>query len=300
MKKLSFLSLIAFSLSAIAAPIETQIHDILEPAKGEDEYIILATDGNVYDIDANDTELVDMAYDALESKSIITIDLNNLSIVKGIMDKKKGIKDIQFISKEIPEFAPLTLDAPATVRDPLHNFTVSELTSMSDANLYFSRMKTQTKWRSQCYNRAHVWSYELNTDYRINSGKMWIFFSAKYIKDYDYKWWFHVAPYVEVASEAEPVVLDREFSRRPQRLTEWKNVYMKNNARCLETQNYTTYEDNKWNEWCFLIKSSMYYWQPYNLENLDKERTVKRGFVISELKRAYSNAMKTRARRDLD
>lgn len=103
---------------------------------------------------------------------------------------------------------------------------------------------------------------------------MWIFFSAKYIKDYDYKWWFHVAPYVEVASEVEPVVLDREFSRRPQRLTEWKNVYMKNNARCLETQNYTTYEDNKWNEWCFLIKSSMYYWQPYNLENLDKERTV--------------------------
>ena len=75
---------------------------------------------------------------------------------------------------------------------------------------------------------------------------------------------------------------------------------MKNNARCLETQNYTTYEDNKWNEWCFLMKSSMYYWQPFNLENLDKEGTTKRGFVISELKRAYSNAMKRRARRDLD
>lgn len=300
MKKLSFLSLIALSFSAFAAPIETQIHDILEPAKGENEYVILATDGNVYDINAKDTELVDMAYDALETKSIITIDTNNLSVVKGIMNKKKGIKEIQFISNEIPEFAPLTLDAPAVVRDPLANYSLTTLNSMSEANRYFSTMKTQTKWRSQCYNRAHVWSYEMKTDYRVNSGKMWIFFSAKYIKDYDYKWWFHVAPYVEVAGEAEPVVLDREFSRRPQRLTTWKNVYMKNNARCLHTQNYTTYEDNKWSEWCFIMKSSMYYWQPFNLENLDKEGTAKRGFVTSELKRAYSNAMKRRARRDLD
>lgn len=300
MKKLSLLALVALSLSAFATPIETQIHDILEPEAGEKEFIILATDGNVYDIDADDTELVDMAYEALETKSIVTIDLNNLSFVKGIMNKKKGIKEIQFISNEIPEFAPLTLDAPTVVRDPLHNFDVSNLADMGTASRYFSTMKTQTKWRSQCYNRAHVWSYELNSDYRINTGKMWIFFSAKYIKDYDYKWWFHVAPYVEVATEGEPVVLDREFSRRPQKLTEWKNVYMKNNARCLETQNYTTYEDNKWNEWCFLIKSSMYYWQPFNLENLDKEGTTKRGFVTSELKRAYSNAMKRSARRDLD
>lgn len=299
MKKLSLLALVALSFSAFAAPIETSIHKILAPEKGETEYVILATDGKVYDIDAKDEELVDLAYEAMETNSTITIDLNNLSIVNGIMNRRKGISEIQFISNEVPEFAPMDVEfAPGDT--PLTGYTVSTLADMNTAKRYFSTMQGATKWRSQCYNRAHVWSYEMKTDHNINTGKMWIFFSAKYIKEYKYKWWFHVAPYVQVATEREPVVLDREFSRVPQRLTDWKNVYMKNNATCVNTESYTTYEDNTWNEYCFLIQSSMYYWQPFNLENLDKEGTTKSGFVSNELKRAYSNAIKGRYRRDVD
>jgi hypothetical protein len=289
-----------FAMTLANAAVETKITKILTPEKGESEYLLLAANGYVYGVDKNDEELVDLAYNAMEEESIVTINLNTLAGVRKLLDQRSAVSSIEFVSNEI-EKALVNYDfAPEqTHRNPLDDYDMSVLADMNYAKKYFRTMQTATKSRSQCYNRAHVWSYELNSDYGLNTGKMWIFFSAKYIKEYKYKWWFHVAPYVDVATEREPVVLDREFSRTPQLLTTWKNVYMKNNAECVKTLDYTTYEDNTWNEYCFLIKSSMYYWQPFNLENLTKQGTTKFGYDRNELKRAYSNAIKSRSRRDI-
>jgi len=298
-KKLLLVCSLLFVVAANAAPIETKIHQILSPEKGEQNYLVLATDGLVYEIDKNDTEIVDMAFMAMEDKSVVTIELNTLSGIRKLMNQSVGIKSLELMSNELPEFAPMDVEF-APNADPLDSFKVSVLADMNVAKRYFSTMKTRTRRRSQCYNRAHIWSYELSTDHGLKTGKMWLFFSARYIKEYKYKWWFHIAPYIEVATVGEPVVLDREFSRTPQPLTAWKNVYMKNNANCAKTNNYTMYENNTWNEYCFLIKSSMYYWQPFNLEKLAKEGESKFGFDKSELERAYSNGFSRRDRRDLD
>lgn len=289
-----------FAMAVASAAVETRITKILTPEKGEKEYLLLAANGYVYGVDKGDKELVDLAYSAMEEGAIVTINLNTLAGVRKLLDQRSAVSSIEFVSNEF-EKALVNYDFTPehTNRNPLDDYDMSVLTDMNYAKKYFRTMQTATKWRSQCYNRAHVWSYELKTDYGINVGKMWIFFSARYIKEYKYKWWFHVAPYVDVATERESVVFDREFSRTPQLLTTWKNVFMKNNAECVKTNDYTTYEDNTWSEYCFLIKSSMYYWQPYNLENLSKEGTTKFGYDKNELRRAYSNAIKSRYHRDI-
>jgi hypothetical protein len=289
-----------FAMAVASAAVETKITKILTPEKGEKEYLLLASNGYVYGVDKDKTELVDLAYSAMEEGAVVTINLNALSGVRKLLDQRSEVTEITFITNDVDKtLTDIDYRLESTHRDPLDNYDMSVLADMNYAKKYFNTMQRATKWRSQCYNRAHVWTYELSADYGLNIGKMWLFFSAKYIKEYKYKWWFHVAPYVEVATEREPVVLDREFSRTPQLLTNWKNVYMKNNARCVKTHDYTTYEDNTWSEYCFLIKSSMYYWQPFNLENLTKEGTTKFGYDKNELRKAYSNAIKSRYRRDI-
>jgi hypothetical protein len=298
-KKLVILTCLIM-ISIAQAAVETKIVKILTPEKGESEYLLLASNGYVYGVDKDDEELVDIAYSAMEEGAIVNVNLSALSGLRKLLDQRSSVKSIVYVNNEVEKsLVNFDFALESTHRDPLDNYDMSVLADMSFAKRYFNTMQTATKWRSQCYNRAHVWTYELSTDYRINPGKMWLFFSAKYIKEYKYKWWFHVAPYIEVATEREPVVLDREFSRAPQLLTDWKNVYMKNNANCVKTHDYTTYEDNTWNEYCFLIKSSMYYWQPFNLENLTKEGTTKFGYDKNELRKAYSNAIKSRYRRDI-
>ena len=179
------------------------------------------------------------------------------------------------------------------VPTPLDGYSLTSIYNLDDANKLFRSQRTRTKRRSQCYNRAHVWSYELKKR-GVNSGKIWIFFTKRYIKEYRYKWWFHVAPYIKVKGQSESIVMDREFTRKPETETKWKNIFMKNNAPCTTVEYYSDYRNYFWNgpKFCYIIKSSMYYWQPFNIENLEKGEPEKKSWVTKELEQAYRNAIR--------
>ena len=136
----------------------------------------------------------------------------------------------------------------------------------------FATMRRGIRNRSQCYNRAHVWAWELNkkvyNDRKIQVGKIWLFFTRKYIREYRYKWWFHVSPFVDVNSELR--VMDRKFTKGPLPEKTWTDIFIYSKQRCTEVYKYSDYRDHQFATHCYVIKSSLYYWQPYQVDNVER------------------------------
>ena len=290
MQKLALFLLITWSYTAVANTVTTTIQDILVPELAEQEFLLLASDGVVYEVDASEKELIDMAYQAKEDGTEIELELKALSNLKNAFNLRDSVRAIKMLSdsnvnKDLP-------NQTSSIPTPLDGYQTSGLDTMDFATRVFNSMRQDTRRRSQCYNRAHVWTYEAYRRFNLNSRKIWLFFTSRYIREYRYKWWFHVTPGILVDGVAEDVALDRQFTKSPLPLTEWKNIFMHNNANCKEVQYYSDYSENQWDAYCYVIKSSMYYWQPFNIENLEKDGSEKKVWVQSEIDRAYNNAIK--------
>lgn len=88
-----------------------------------------------------------------------------------------------------------TLASAAT--GPLENYFASVIPS-NKVKATFDSMRTSTKSRSQCYNRAYVWSYELAKVNKVHSKKILIYYTNKYRKLLNPDWGFHISPVVTV------------------------------------------------------------------------------------------------------
>jgi hypothetical protein len=95
---------------------------------------------------------------------------------------------------------------------------------------------------TQCHQRAMYWSYEMSASQNINSMKVMVFYSQKFIKTFrrsgfwgtkDYKWWYHTAPYVFVKDGRGgvlEVVLDRTFMDQPVTIDQWTHHFLAEEA----------------------------------------------------------------------
>lgn len=144
---------------------------------------------------------------------------------------------------------------------------------------------------SQCYDRAHVWTFEALKN-RIVLNKMFIFFADHYIAQYKFPWWFHVAPYalVKVKGEVGDRVMDPIFSTVPLKTKLWTDLLMKNKAECKVITSYSEFSTRPGTEDCFLMKASPYFWQPKDLEEVEKSGNFKKSFIDWEVKWAYLKA----------
>jgi hypothetical protein len=177
--------------------------------------------------------------------------------------------------------------------DPMEKSNITAVASYEAAQSVMDGMNGETSDDSQCYNRAHMWTYEALVNQRVNLGKTWIFFTKKYIREFRYKWWFHVSPHTVVGAERFHYMLDRGFTMIPYTLENWKNIFMQNQANCPVVTDYRQYEDRQEAAYCYLIHSSQYYWQPWQLKKLSVEGEHYYGYKNSELKIAYPNALKS-------
>jgi hypothetical protein len=151
----------------------------------------------------------------------------------------------------------------------------------------FNSARREYKEDSQCYHRAHVWAYEWRK-LGIYSTKTWLFFSKRYIREHNFQWWFHVAPSVHVKTEEgiKERVLDIKYGKSPQKLKDWTNIFIRDGSDCPIVEKYTDQADFPESNSCYIIKSSMYYFQPYELElheinNLRKTHWIKEEVQIS-------------------
>lgn len=166
------------------------------------------------------------------------------------------------------------------------------LSDMKDVNDIFRRMKRGWQRNSQCYNRAHVWNYEEFQRNGLKSKKVFIFFTRRYIRNYRFKWWFHAIPTVLVQNDGSIVerALDPMFVNKPLPMKQWSDVFVKSRRGCPVITKYSTYERNQEIEDCYLHYSSMYFWQPRDLENLERTGYEKNQFIKSEINHAYWEA----------
>lgn len=107
--------------------------------------------------------------------------------------------------------------------DPMAGYQTSNIKDQNVLNnifkdLYQHRRRSST---TQCFERAHVWSYQMFVNQNIYSEKVFIYFTRKFIREINGDWWFHVAPGVLYNSEL--YMLDPEFLNRPVPFTMWKN-----------------------------------------------------------------------------
>lgn len=297
---------VAFLASSLSFSNTVKIVDIIDE---QGDFLVLASDGLVYELLQQNNDKKEFAYEAMNTNESVELVKPKLSLNK-FFDVRQKIIDFKGASTEIKPKSSIqkinkNSDIEASGVTPLDGYQVSAYSTEAEGLKLFKSMRTDTRKKSQCYNRAHVWSYEMNKKMingkRIQLGKTWLFFSRKYIREYKYKWWFHIAPYLKQKDIKDDIfVMDRKFTRKPLRLKDWTDVFMHNDAECSEVKFYSDYRSRMYTEECFIINSSMYYWQPNELKKLEETGLGKSFFRKPELQTAYKNGIKRRNRGSLD
>jgi hypothetical protein len=118
-----------------------------------------------------------------------------------------------------------TLSVQAAPISPMEGFQYTDLKDMQEGMRVWRSMKRDTQRSSECFNRALAWVYDMDKDFGIKSRKLIIHYSAKYNKELDSKWGFHIAPLLSVAGQ--DYVFDREFMKKPEKVSDWVHHFKK-------------------------------------------------------------------------
>ncbi len=213
------------------------------------------------------------------------------------------------------------------------------LESAQQAEQIFSRMpegfKEEGGFRSesQCFHRAAIWSYDFHRNQKIESMKVFVFytyaFRAAYFKatGYPFDWWFHVAPYVVAKSvtpgKIDEWVMDKTYLEKPTDIGTWSNLFATLHLRCDESRENCTmqrFADDKacaenvpysqfinevhaekkpqvyGKEFCYIIRTPGTIAHPNDIPALEAEMTKDLKWQESDVLRALQSAP-TRQRR---
>lgn len=170
--------------------------------------------------------------------------------------------------------------------NPFRPTIIKNYTAATDVLLNFNPRAIDG---AQCYDRAHVWTYEASKNQKIELNKAWLFFSDNYIARYKFKWWFHVAPVAKVMMKGEVLerIMDREFAKFPMQQKIWTDKFMENKVDCKPITTYTDYSKHPDEDDCFILRSTPYFWQPKDLEEVEKSGAEKRDYIPWEVAHAY-------------
>lgn len=308
MKKIFLIVLGAlFSLSAIASPVG--IVRIDTPDEQNLNYSIYATDGQVYTVHTDNVNLVDQLRYAMDKE--LEVKLNVAEDLKVVTDALAIQDEILAVDVTIAETDEKTdLIAPSlnksntammSTYDPsiLQNAPITNFQSRADMMEVFKSQRKKLKRKSQCYNRAHIWSHEMQKKRymgeKIFPGKIWVFYSKYFIKRIGYKWWFHISPYAKL--KGQDMVLDRTFLKEPLSPDDWVQSFFKRRSiKCNEVNRYSDYKNYQRSADCFLIKTSLYYWQPHQIRKAESKGKERTKLTYGSLKKAYRNALSWFAR----
>lgn len=264
-----------FVLQAMGATYTTQIHSIDKGKKGQ-PHLIFLTNGHTAFLDGSQKSLIDDIEESQQRGDTVEISL----------DQKLNVLSVQTVA---PERVEPTEEE--TTPDEIMSYDPS-IVSLATAQSTFTGMRRDYQNESQCYNRAHIWTYEAFNRTGIKSNKLFLFFTSRYIRNYRYHWWFHVAPmvYVDGSAQSSWRVLDRRYTAGPLSTKTWTNIFMKNRATCPVVYRYSSYRNHQQSKDCYLIPTSMYFWQPRDIERQERTGYVKTQYYSSEIGHAYWEA----------
>ena len=254
--------------------IVTGIHDI-DLGKQNESPIIFLTSGHAVRIASHQKKMLHKLRIGLHSKLLFAMTIDNNKITQ---------------IKTMKPFSPL----PNKEKNLIENipYRPSIIKNLDEAMGHFNESKKNAKHESQCFNRSHVWTYDWRIKNNLYSSKAWIFFTRRYIREYKFDWWFHVAPMVHVAfdNSVKERIMDIKYSKGPLNLKEWTDIFMRDNTNCPVVVNYSDYADFQESSSCFVMKSSMYYYQPMDLEEFEITTSPKTKWIQQEVQEAYREA----------
>lgn len=256
--------------------ISSQIYDIDIAKKNQTVTLILLNTGQVIKTLSGKSNLIERLMDGKKKMHIYNF----------MIDDDRFIVD----AKKIDPTKDLTeRDSRITIENS--DYLPTTITSMEVAKKYFKEARYNPK-DSQCFNRAMVWTYEWWRKHSLKSNKILIYFSRTYIRQYNFEWWFHIAPYVHVMDQDKVVerVMDVKYSRGPIEFRRWTNIFVNKDPECPVIQKFSDYADNPYIGECFIQRTNMYTYQPADLQMNEAWNYVKDKFLMQEVKQAYLEA----------
>lgn len=234
--------------------------------------LLLMNDGSVLKVSPKDKDMLKFYEEAIAEGDVLLFEVDKNRVIQST-EAVDSIEEVNTNARKFEKYLPTVL------------------TSSSEVRKIFNSFRRDWSSSGQCYNRAHVWSYEAKNQFKHDSMKVFTFYTRKYIRKYNFEWWFHVAPftYLKEGDMITEKVLDPRFAREPLSVKPWTDIFMRNKAICPVISKYSDYENHQEKEWCYLYKASMYYVQPLDLDNLERTGTTKTKFLNWEVKRAYRN-----------
>ena len=273
--------LLLLSLPALATTeLTTQIYDIDYGQKKNDEVLILLTSGHVAKASKSTAKMISEFKNAKSRSNWFNISLDNDRFITDIdpVDPPEGM-DSPMINKGLDffEYVPTTI------------------ASMEVAKKYHKEGRLYAK-DSQCFNRAMVWSYEWWKKHSLKSNKILIYFTRNYIRRYNFEWWFHIAPLVNVKHEDKVVerVMDIKYTRGPIEIKRWTDIFMRNDAPCQIITKFSDYADYPYSGDCYLQRTNMYTLQPSDLQMHEAWGYTKTNFIMDEVRASYLEAFDER------
>lgn len=265
------------TVSVFSATVTSRIHAIEKGEKGE-PYLIMMENGHTAFLD-----------DQQKSKSLLESIKENYK--NGETVEMKLDSELNVVSLKLIPYASELRSEPVTDKNELINYDPSIVTT-EEASTAFKKMRRDYQNDSQCYNRAHIWTYEEFKRTGMRSGKLFLFFTSKYIRNYRYHWWFHVTPmaYVDGTAQSNWRTQDRRYTAGLLTTKAWTDVFMLNNATCPVVPKYSDYRNHQQSKDCYLIQTSMYFWQPWEISRLERTGFVKTKYNTSEINHAYWEA----------
>ncbi len=264
--------LLLFSLWAKAHIIQDTISHLEPSFDSKSSTLVLVSSGKVLKLNAEKRKDLNPLLKAMNDKKRITFDINADRTINSWETHPHSEKVKNQTAKGHFSFEPTILESLESVK-----------------KIFKDLRPNSTSW-SQCFNRAHIWAYESHQKYQLYSMKVFLFFSSKYIRRYDYEWWFHVSPYtLDNKEKITERVLDLNFAKSPLLMKAWTDIFMINKASCAVVERYSQYRQGQDKVDCHLIKTSMYYLQPLDLDKWERNGTEKINWNSYEIRRAYRN-----------
>jgi hypothetical protein len=276
-----FCCLLSLPLFATTTHV-TRIHDVDLGERPGDIVLVLLSNGRVAQSSVNDSALLDRLQRARLQQELVRVEVND--------------------DLEVTELGPALAEEPLAPAYPVLNekselvYVPTVIPSPDEARRIFRDRRSNNK-DSQCFNRAHVWSYEWRVKHQLFSQKAWIFFSRKFLRSQlgrepKFDWWFHVAPMALVSENGaiRERVLDVKYSSQPLPLQSWANIFMRGKGPCKTVGRYSEHANFPYEGYCYFQKTSMYYYIPADLEALENFGRTKTSWVEAEVREAYREA----------
>lgn len=274
------LLLMCLSLPALAGrSLTAQIYDLDYGRKPGDEILVFLSSGLVAKIPKGKEAMLDQ---------MLTLKSSQKSWYKLTLDDDRYITKFKLSDYQGPNFDPAKVQSTDKM---LSQYVLTTIANMDVAQKYHREARHSPK-DSQCFNRAHIWSYEWWKKHSLRSGKMLIYFTRNYIRRYNFEWWWHIAPYVHIMHEGKVVerVMDVKYTNGPRTIRQWTDIFMRNDAPCKTITKYSDYADYPYTGDCYLQRANMYYYQAADLQMMEAWGYNKTNWIMDEVKGAYLEA----------